>query len=179
MLYLVRHGEAAASWGDHPNPGLSETGRGQAEAVARHLQDLGVKQIVTSPMQRCRETARPLEALMGVEGRVLDAVSEISTPDGVSDRVAWLRTFMAGTWDVEAQSHIAWRDTMLAELDKLPDQTVVFSHFVAINAIVSALQGAAHTGVFRPGYCSVTSLTRENGQLKVQQLGGESETRVL
>ena len=34
-------------------------------------------------------------------------------------------------------------------------------------------------GVFRPGYCSVTSLTRENGQLKVQQLGGESETRVL
>ena len=24
MIYLVRHGEAAASWGNHPDPGLSD-----------------------------------------------------------------------------------------------------------------------------------------------------------
>ena len=39
MIYLVRHGEAAASWGDHPDPGLSELGQKQAavESLAKLL----------------------------------------------------------------------------------------------------------------------------------------------
>lgn len=179
MLYLVRHGEAAASWGEHPDPGLSELGHRQASSVAAELESLGVRHIISSPMQRCRETARPLEARLGLEATIVDAVSEIATPDGVGDRVEWLREFMGGTWDNEARTHLAWRDTMIEFLQGVPGDTVVFTHFVAINAVVSKLQRQAETLVFRPTYCSVTSLEREAGSLKVQRLGSESETRVL
>lgn len=179
MLYLIRHGEAAASWGDHPNPGLSELGHRQAEAVAEELAELGVRQIVSSPMQRCRETARPLERLLGVKADIVEEVSEIQTPPGVKDRVSWLRTFMAGTWPMEAKSHVEWRDKMEARLLSMPDRTAVFSHFVAINAIVSKLQDQPETKVFSPTYCSVTILERRAGRLTVQRLGSESETRVL
>ena len=41
MIYLVRHGEAAAGWGDHPDPGLSALGQKQAKAVAVELQKRG------------------------------------------------------------------------------------------------------------------------------------------
>ena len=33
-LYLVRHGEAAAAWGDHDDPGLSPLGQAQATDAA-------------------------------------------------------------------------------------------------------------------------------------------------
>jgi len=36
-IFLVRHGEAAASWGESPDPGLSELGRRQAEVAAALL----------------------------------------------------------------------------------------------------------------------------------------------
>ena len=179
MLYLIRHGEAAASWGNHPDPGLSDLGQAQAEAVAEELERHGIRQIVSSPMQRCRETAQPLELRLGLEAVISQAVSEIETPSGVSDRISWLRGFMGGTWDNEARSHLSWRDTMLAHLLDMPDNTAVFSHFVAINAIVSKLQNRPETRVFSPAYCSVTKLVREGNSLKVQQLGSESTTRVL
>ncbi len=179
MLYLVRHGEAAASWGSHPNPGLSDLGQRQAESVAANLEALGIGRIISSPMQRCRETARPLEARLGLSATIMEDVSEIATPEGITDRVAWLQDFMAGTWEYEASTHTVWRDAMIASLERLPDNTVVFTHFVAINAVVSKLQQRAETLVFRPTYCSVTLLERSADGLKVQRLGSESETRVL
>ena len=36
-IYLVRHGEAAASWAQATDPGLSEFGHEQARAAARLL----------------------------------------------------------------------------------------------------------------------------------------------
>ena len=168
MLYLVRHGEAAASWGNHPNPGLSDLGHRQAESAATELHALGVSHIVSSPMQRCRETARPLEARLGLTASIIEEVSEISTPKDIHDRVEWLRVFMGGTWENEASTHRAWRDAMIARLEGLSD-----------NAVVSKLQQRAETLVFRPTYCSVTTLERSAEGLKIQQLGSESETRVL
>jgi broad specificity phosphatase PhoE len=34
MIYLIRHGEPAGSYGAHPNPGLTELGARQAAAAA-------------------------------------------------------------------------------------------------------------------------------------------------
>ena len=36
-LYLVRHGKAAASFSEAPNPGLDDTGAAQAEAMVERL----------------------------------------------------------------------------------------------------------------------------------------------
>ena len=61
-VYLIRHGETA--WNkegrcqgvtDIP---LTETGRRQARAVANTLERIPLCRILTSPLQRARETAR-------------------------------------------------------------------------------------------------------------------------
>ena len=54
-LYLVRHGAAASS--EAADPGLSEHGRRQAEAVAARLESFSVDALVHSPKRRARETA--------------------------------------------------------------------------------------------------------------------------
>ncbi|MEL6172308.1 MAG: histidine phosphatase family protein, partial [Pseudomonadota bacterium] len=69
MIYFIRHGEAAARWGDHPNPGLSEAGFKQAEHVASWLTDKGVQSIVSSPMQRCQDTAAAFSKASGLPVR--------------------------------------------------------------------------------------------------------------
>lgn len=179
MIYLIRHGEAAATWGDHPDPGLSELGKGQATAVSGILGELGATSAITSPMQRCRETAQPFEARLGVPAKVVTEVSEIATPPGVGDRVAWLRSLMAGTWTEAGSELVAWRQNMARIVTDLPDGVAVFSHFVAINALVGALEGDDRVTVFRPGHCSVTRLERRDGRLRVAEYGSESATRVL
>ena len=59
-LYLIRHGKPAAAWGDDDDPGLDETGRAQAKAVAETLMALPEskrpRSVVSSPLRRCRET---------------------------------------------------------------------------------------------------------------------------
>lgn len=179
MIFLIRHGEAAAGWGDHPDPGLSDLGKGQAQAAAEILTTLGATHAVTSPMQRCRETAQPFEARAGLTARVMPEVSEIATPEGTGDRVAWLRGLMAGTWTEAGEEFVTWRRTMLDTVSALPDGMAVFSHFVAINALVGALEGDDRVTVFRPGHCSVTRLERRGGVLRVAEYGSESATRVL
>ena len=179
MIYLVRHGEAAAGWGDHPDPGLSELGQKQAAAAADALMALGARSAITSPMLRCRETALPFEQRMGLVATVAPEVSEIVTPDGIEDRVTWLRTLMAGEWQGGSHGFADWRRAMLDFVAGLPDQTVVFSHFVAINALVGMIEADPRVVVFRPGHCSVTQLVRASGALSVAEYGSESATRVL
>ena len=179
MIYLVRHGEAAASWGDHPDPGLSELGQKQAAAAADALIALGATSAITSPMLRCRETALPFEQRTGLVATVAPEVSEIATPEGIDDRVVWLRTLMAGEWQGGTHSFSDWRGAMLDFVMGLADQTVVFSHFVAINALVGMIEANPRVVVFRPGHCSVTQLARVNGSLSIAEYGSESATRVL
>lgn len=177
MIYLVRHGEAAAGWGDHPDPGLSELGHKQAEAVSDTLLGLGATALINSPMQRCRETAAPFATALKVTSRVEPAVSEIVTPPGIDDRVSWLRDLMQGQWP--AQMH-DWRRSAYEAIDALPAQTAVFSHFVAINAIVGEVTEQNQVLVFKPGHCSVTVLDRDGqGRLRLKSLGDEAATRIL
>ena len=177
MIYLVRHGEAAASWGAHPDPGLSEKGQAQAEAVADTLMDLGAKALISSPMQRCRETAAPFARKLGQGVAIEPAVSEIITPEGIDDRVTWLRELMAGDWP---ETMSPWRENALDMIEGLHDGTVVFSHFVAINAIVGLVQKTPRVLVFKPDHCSVTKLERDaDGTLKIARLGGDATTQIL
>ena len=179
MIYLVRHGEAAAGWGDHPDPGLSDLGKAQAEAVAQILGTLGATSAICSPMQRCRETSKPFAQSHGLTARIVPEVSEIVAPPGTPDRREWLSGLMTGTWSAAGDQYMRWREALSACVSALPDHTVVFSHFVAINALCGLLEGDDRVTVFRPGHCSVTQLARSDGRLRVAEYGSESATRVL
>jgi broad specificity phosphatase PhoE len=95
-LYLVRHAEPAALWGAHPDPGLSELGQSQAMAVAERLARLGARALITSPLSRCRETAAPTEATLGLVAAINHAVAEIPVPEDVTNHRAWLTAVMSG-----------------------------------------------------------------------------------
>ena len=64
-LYMIRHGKPLATWGDHadPDPGLDDTGAGQAREASRALlalpPDRRPTRVMSSPLRRCRETALP------------------------------------------------------------------------------------------------------------------------
>jgi broad specificity phosphatase PhoE len=79
-LYLVRHGEAAATWADAVDPGLSPQGKEQAETAARALHAKGPFDIVSSPLARARETSEPLTRLWRKPATIVEAVAEIPSP---------------------------------------------------------------------------------------------------
>jgi len=178
MIYLIRHGEPAGGWGAHPNPGLTELGHRQAFAAAEALATAGAKRAIVSPLQRCRETAAPFEKLMETHARIEPAVGEIVAPPGTPDRAAWLQALMPGRWPDAGPNYDPWRRATLAAIETLQEETAVFSHFVAINAIVGLLTGDDRIVIFRPGHCSITKLVKLGGKLKIVELGSEAATVV-
>ncbi|MEL6691636.1 MAG: histidine phosphatase family protein [Pseudomonadota bacterium] len=179
MIYLVRHGEAAASWGSHPDPGLSETGKAQSETAAKALMREQITQAITSPMARCQETASSFAKASGLTLAVEPAVTEIPTPPDVTDRVPWLRALMSGQWNDAPNLVQDWRGKLIDTLTMLPDETVVFTHFVAVNAVVGSIEGTDNVTVFRPNYCSITKLDNTTGALRLIERGQSLETKVL
>ncbi len=80
-LLLVRHGRSTANTagilaGWTPGVELDETGRAQAEGLAGRLAGIPVAKVVSSPLERCRQTVQPL----------LDARPELD-PAALDDRL--------------------------------------------------------------------------------------------
>lgn len=180
-LYLVRHGRAAAGWNVDPNPGLDELGRTQAEQASLILNKFAPAQIVSSPLLRCQETAAPLAALWKTTVAIEQHVAEILSPEGVElkDRVTWLRAAMTQTWTELGQRYISYRDDMVAYLSTCATDTVVFSHFIAINAVVGSILGDDRVLIRSFDNCSITTLARsDDGRLSLVDFGAEADTLI-
>jgi broad specificity phosphatase PhoE len=178
-IHLVRHGKAAAGWDGHPDPGLDETGRAQAERTAARLMAGPPMALVSSPLARARETAEPLARAWGRTPRIEPRVAEIPSPsEDLAVRAAWLREAMAGTWGDLDPALAQWRDDVVACVEALTADTVIFSHFIAINAVVGHLQGDDRLVVFRPDNASVTTLVHDDNGLRLETLGDEASTEV-
>lgn len=175
-LYMVRHGKAAAGFGGAMDPGLDDLGHRQAAEVAGKLASLGPLPILTSPLKRTRETAAPLAQLWKREPCVEEAVAEIPSPEGMSleQRVTWLRALMGGSWrDVNIRLG-QWREAVIAALAAQQEDTVIFSHYVAINVAAGAALGDDKVVVFSPDNCSVTVFDTDGGKLRLVEKGHEA-----
>ncbi|MGQ0623481.1 MAG: bifunctional RNase H/acid phosphatase [Sporichthyaceae bacterium] len=109
-LRLLRHGETPHTVerrfsGCRFDPPLSERGQGQANVTARHLAGLGgIDVIVSSPLQRARQTAQAVAATLGLQVAIEADLRECDFGDwdgltfaeakaGWGDRLgAWLST---------------------------------------------------------------------------------------
>ena len=102
-IYMVRHGRAAAGFGEHADPGLDDVGREQA---ARR----GWQSRRTRSARRCRSTRvrwpaparprQPLAARWGVDVAIESRVAEIPSPtDDLRERARWLAGAMGWTLD--------------------------------------------------------------------------------
>jgi probable phosphoglycerate mutase len=180
-IYLVRHGEAAASWGQSADPGLSELGHAQAKNSAAGLEtQLGSADIslVSSPLLRAQETAIPLAKSLGREVLIDERFREVPSPVPLAERQDGLRGFMRQTWGEQDASLHDWRDSIVEAVQELPGSTVVFTHFLVINALVGWYTKRPETLVFWPDNASVTVLERTESALTVKTLGNEMATIV-
>ena len=186
-LFLIRHGKPAATWGEaDQDPGLDAAGQAQAEAARDHLlslpQDMRPTRVVSSPLKRCRETAAPTAQALGVEIEIDPFVGEIPTPAALTpdDRPAWLREVFQGRW-ADAKGDLdydAWRRQVAASLTARGG-TAVFSHYVAINAVMSLLADDDRVLVFRPDHASISTLETDGTVLTLVERGPEASTGVL
>jgi len=179
-IFLVRHGEAAASWGQSSDPGLSELGLQQALQASHQLEPLipANIQLLSSPLARARETATPLADALGLSVLVDDVFREIPSPVPLPRRQEWLRQFMRESWDEQPDELSRWRDAAEQKLLDLRQPAVVFTHFLVINAIVGRVQGRKETLCFMPDNASITRLFHTGTHLELVALGQEMETVV-
>jgi probable phosphoglycerate mutase len=179
-IFLVRHGEAAASWGQSSDPGLSELGAQQAERSAEILigQLCADTLLLSSPLARARETAAPLAQGLDRPVQIDSVFCEIPAPVPLAQRQAWLRQFMQQHWQQQPAGLLEWRAAALQRLLGLRQSAVVFTHFLVINAIVGQVLGRSETLCFRPDNGSITRLRHTGTSLELLALGEEMETVV-
>jgi broad specificity phosphatase PhoE len=180
VIRLVRHGRAGAGWDSATDPDLDDVGRNQAATVAGRLAQLGPMIVVTSPLQRCRSTAKAYADLVAAPVAVAREVAEIPSPDGVdmADRVSWLRQAMPGTWTDLGQHYTAYRDRVVDFVVGCDDATVIFSHFVAINAVIGACVGDDRLALRHLDNCSITTIVVGDDGLALVEGGHEADTLI-
>ncbi len=179
-LYLVRHGRAAAGWDTDPDPALDDLGRDQAARMADRLAPLGPMALVSSPLLRCRETAAVLGERWKLAAAIEPAVAEIPSPAGVpmGERIEWLRIAMGSTWTQLGPRYTAFRDGVVAYLASAPVDTVVASHFVAINAAIGAAGDSDAVVIRSLDNCSVTVIDVSDGRLHLVEGGHVADTLI-
>jgi broad specificity phosphatase PhoE len=80
-LFIVRHGQtawnAAKVFRGRKNIPLSPTGLHQAELVAGRLTREGIRRVISSPLDRARQTATPLATRLGLETEIDERLIDI------------------------------------------------------------------------------------------------------
>jgi len=179
-IYLVRHGEAMAKWGEDPDPGLSKNGKRQAIDLAKFLKRRLPRDVllISSPLQRAQETAAPLAEVLNKKIYEDAAFREIPAPVPIHLRQMWLRQFMQQKWGEQANDLREWRLAAIKRLLELKGPAVVFTHFLVINSVVGYLLEQPQTLLFWPANGSVTRIMRTSNGLELLSLGTEMKTPV-
>lgn len=84
-FFLIRHGNndylGKALAGRLPNVHLNEKGRAEAVRLADVLADKSITRIISSPLDRARETADPLAQKLRLKLEISEAVNEVDFGD--------------------------------------------------------------------------------------------------
>jgi len=183
-IALVRHGRASAGWDTALDPDLDELGRAQAVEVAQKLVSIFGEtemEVISSPLMRCQQTAKPFAKLDSADVRICDEVAEIPSPIGIemSDRVDWLRKVMQGNWAELGANYLEFRDALTKFVRAIDQNTVIFSHFIAINAIVGSIIKDDRLVIHKLDNCSITIIEIDSvGALRIVQGGHEADTLI-
>jgi len=202
-LVLLRHGETPLtpqkrfSGSGGSDPGLSETGRHQAERVAAALAAQGtVQAIVSSPLARCRETAHHVAARLGLDVQTENGLREthFGSWEGLTfaevrerhadDMNAWLAspdaepTGGGESFGTVTRRVTGARDTLLAA--HAGHTVLLVSHVTPIKTLVRLALGAPPESLFRMEL-SAASLSEvayyADGNASVRRLNDTSALR--
>jgi 2,3-bisphosphoglycerate-dependent phosphoglycerate mutase len=178
-LIFIRHGEAAESWGEHPDPGLSENGISQSQKLISNpsLQSLENFMFISSPKSRAKMTAAPILKKYNKKLIIDNHFSEIPSSNiKASEKREWLKKVLTMNISDLPQEVLAWRDGIISKTLSFTNNTIIFSHFMVINTIVSGLIKHSEIMHFYPDYTSVTQITLKNNKPIKISLGDEKKT---
>ncbi len=97
----------------------------------------------------------------------------------MADRGEWLRAAMRGNWMDLAASHRAYRDELVQFARTTKGPAVLFTHFVAINALIGHVLGIDDVLTRTLDNCSVTVFSHtSDGSLRLIDFGNEADTLV-
>jgi probable phosphoglycerate mutase len=190
---LIRHGmtDAVGSTlvGTAPGVHLNAAGRAQAEALVTRLAGVSLSAIVSSPLERARETAAPLAARFGMRVEAASGLIEVDVGEWTGASMAalggigeWRRfnTFRSFTRPPGGESMLGVQQRAVAVLLALREQfpagtIVVVSHGDVIRAVLQYALGipmdAFHRLEISPGRISVLDLSDEAAI--VRQVNGD------
>ena len=89
-IYLIRHGESEGNVSERGNmdhSSLSDNGRKQAEFLSKRCAGLSVKAVITSPLERSRETGQIIASSLGIATESSDLFAERRKPSAVFGQV--------------------------------------------------------------------------------------------
>ena len=150
-FYLVRHAEKNGTdvlAGRTPNVLLSARGRQQAAQLPTLIGSVPITRVISSPIDRARETAAPLAAAYSASVEVADDVTEMelgqwtgATPAALAGSVEWERfnRCRSGTRAPGGESMLEVQTRVVTALlrwrDESPDaHVIVVSHAEPIRA---------------------------------------------
>ncbi len=180
VLLLVRHAHTDAAGrrltGWLPGVHLSERGREQAARLAERLDGVPIAAIYSSPLERCRETARPLAEAHGLTIRDLDDLGEIRFGAWTDRTLAQLRrtklwravqTAPSTVRFPDGESYLEVQDRALREIERIArahprDTVAIVSHADVIRLLLAHFAGV-HPDLFQrivvdPASVSVVAL---------------------
>jgi len=179
-IYIVRHGEASTDWGGHQDPGLSLEGKSQAYICASGLAKFNSKslQILSSPRKRAFETAKPLGKLLNKPIRILESFNEIPS-HRAKKKLQWLRG-IAKLHSSKLPNYLQrWKEQIMLELSMIDKDTIIFSHFMVINAIFNELNNSKQFVSIQPGYASIMHITKKENRLSYVGISNENISKIV
>ena len=168
-LIFVRHGEAASAWQRHENPGLSEAGLLQAKKLIEHEKFLELKDFtfISSPKSRAIETAQPLANKFNKEILIDDAFIEIPSQDIPFDKKKiWLEDIIKMDKNKLPKNIKSWREKIFVKLKDIKNHSIIFTHFMVLNSLISELTASKSIFCFYPDYTSIVEINIERGVIK-------------
>lgn len=198
-LLLVRHGHTDAAGkrltGRAAGVHLNETGRQQAERLVGRLDGIRVDHIVSSPLERCRETAAPLAESRGRRVDVRRAWIEVGYGEWTGRSITQLRRtklwrqvmttpsnvrFPGGESLLEVQARAV--DAAIDLAAEHPRGTVVVvSHADVIRLLVAHLAGmhADHLQRLSIDTASITAVSLSDGVPRLLTVNDTGDLAVL
>ena len=192
-IYLVRHGEASEGWTSQ-DPPLSELGKSQAQSLMTFMDSvidessINNTNAISSPLNRCKETASLALEKKYLEILINDNFRELPSPTlDLEKRVNWLRRILPLTWPellkdketIESGVNFTqWKENIMTNIYSLKKDTIIFTHFVVINAVIGEILKSDKIINFQPSNCSITEINKINDKLKIMKLGKSLESKV-
>jgi len=164
-IWLVRHGEAAASFDQDTDPPLSDLGREQAARSAERLSRCvpDDAQLLSSPKLRAVQTGEPFALLRKSALDIDRRFIELPSPGDLNERKDWIQRVLKGRWSELPESVHDWQRDIVTTIQALRAPTVIFSHFLVINTVAAHMSGEDAVLQCLPANGSVHHLRVEEG----------------